>query len=182
MNNLTINLQKYADFLSHPSEEALSMIYDQSGLLVWIDWRECEEDLIHYFNTLLPEADRIVCETKDIDKPRGIDIILKSDEKEMIIPFADDVTDRDSAIRAMQEIINPKYQIRWFMESLGGDTLAFALLATEQWEELEQQFSKSTVDYYFQLITSDSVMFEMSVNEMFELMDARAEQAPNTVR
>lgn len=165
------NQQKIAEFLNNLT---LEEIYDQSDLLIWIDWREAEEDLIDYFNEQLPEPDRIDCEIVEIDKPRGVDIVLSSQEKKMTIPFADDVTDRDSAIRAMQEMLSPQYQIRWFMESLGNDTLAFALLPTVQWEELVQQFGKHKVDYYFKPVTNTSVMFDMGIDEVDALMNLRA--------
>jgi len=165
------NQQKIAEFLNNLT---LEEIYDQSDLLIWIDWREAEEDLIDYFNEQLPEPDRIDCEIVEIDKLRGVDIVLSSQEKKMTIPFADDVTDRDSAIRAMQEMLSPQYQIRWFMESLGNDTLAFALLPTVQWEELVQQFGKHKVDHYFKPVTNTSVMFDMGIDEVDALMNLRA--------
>lgn len=141
--------QEIATFLHEPTEEALDKLWEEDELLVWIDWREYEEDLIDYFNDHLSETTKIVCEVKEIDKPRGVDIVLTSKEKSMTIPFADDKTDRDSAIRAMQEMIAPHHQIRWFMESLGGDTLAFVLLSAEQWDELEQQFGKKKYSFIF---------------------------------
>ncbi|AVK86915.1 glutathione reductase [Lysinibacillus sp. B2A1] len=144
-----------------------------------MDWREAEEDLIDYFNEQLPVSDQINCEIIEIDKPRGVDIVLSSQENSMTIPFADDVTDRDSAIRAMQEMLSPQYQIRWFMESLGNDTLAFALLPVVQWKELEQQFDKRKVDYYFQPVTNTSVMFEMGIDEVDLLMKSRATELLN---
>lgn len=165
------NQQKIAEFLNNLT---LEEIYDQSNLLIWIDWREAEEDLIDYFNEQLPEPDRIDCEIVEIDKPRGVDIILSSQEKKMTIPFSDDVTDRDSAIRAMQEMLSPQYQIRWFMESLGNDTLAFALLPAVQWKELVQQFGKHKVDHYFKPVTNTSVMFDMGIDEVDALMNLRA--------
>ncbi len=72
------NQQKIAEFLNNLT---LEEIYDQSDLLIWIDWREAEEDLIDYFNEQLPEPDRIDCEIVEIDKPRGVDIVLSSQEK-----------------------------------------------------------------------------------------------------
>lgn len=170
------NQQKIADFLTNLT---LEKIYNQNGLLIWIDWREAEEDLIDYFNEQLSVSDQINCEIIEIDKPRGVDIVLSSQENSMTIPFADDVTDRDSAIRAMQEMLSPQYQIRWFMESLGNDTLAFALLPVVQWKELEQQFDKRKVDYYFQPVTNTSVMFEMGIDEVDLLMKSRATELLN---
>ncbi|WP_052344376.1 hypothetical protein [Bacillus ndiopicus] len=170
------NQEKIADFLNNLTLEEIA---NQSDLLIWIDWREAEEDLIGYFNDQLPVSNRIACEVIEIDKPRGVDIILSSQEKTITIPFADDVTDRDSAIRAMQGMLSPQYQIRWFMETLGDDTLAFALLPTIQWEELELQFGKRKVDYYFQPITNTSTMFEMGMDAVVTLLKSREEELPN---
>ncbi|MBB6019072.1 hypothetical protein HNR77_000129 [Paenibacillus sp. JGP012] len=99
--------------------------------------------------------------------------MLSSHDHKLTIPFADDRTDRDSAIRAMQEMIGPRYQIRWFMESLGNDTLAFLLLSTEQWAELEKQFGKEKLEFHFQPITSESVMFSLDMDEVFGLIETR---------
>lgn len=168
--------QKIAHFLTH---QVVEDIYDEENVLIWIDWREAEEDLIDYFNEQLPMSDRIDCEIIEIDKPRGVDITLSLKEKKLTIPFADDVTDRDSAIRAMQEMIAPHYQIRWFIESLGGDTLAFVLLPTAQWNELERQFGERKVHYYFHVIAKDSTMFQMDFDEVSALLEAREKELPN---
>ncbi|RPK30001.1 hypothetical protein [Paenibacillus xylanexedens] len=99
--------------------------------------------------------------------------MLSSDERTLTIPFADDRTDRDSAVRAMKEIIAPQYQIRWFMESLGSDTLAFLLLSTEQWTELEKQFGKEKLEFHFQPITCESMMFSLDVDDVFKIIETR---------
>ncbi|MEK5231292.1 hypothetical protein MHB42_05905 [Lysinibacillus sp. FSL K6-0232] len=170
------NQQQVAQFLKHAIVED---IYEQFNVLVWIDWREAEEDVIAYFNEQLPITDQIACKIAEIDKPRGVDIVLTSQEKMMTIPFADDRTDRDSAIRAMQDMLSPRYQIRWFMESLGDDTLAFVLLPARQWKELEQQFGKRKVDYYFQPVTNSSVMFELDIDEVMAYIQQRDTERPN---
>jgi len=75
----------------------------------------------------------------------------------------------------MQEMIAPHYEIRWFMASLGSDTLAFLLLSTEQWAELERQFGKEKLEFHFQPITSDSVMFSLDMDDVFTLIKERQE-------
>jgi len=167
--------QAISHVLQNPADEAVvEQFFDNEEVLIWVDWREYEEDLISYFNQHLPEADQIHCEMINIDKPRGIDIVLSSTERKMTIPFAEEVTDRDSAIRAMQAMIAPAYQIRWYMESLGNDTLAFVLMQTEQWLEQEEQFGKEKVQFYFQPVTSESVMFSLDADDVFGQVEARA--------
>ena len=103
-----------------------------SRAITWIDWREYDEDIIGYFNGLLAHEDIIELETKEIDLGRGIDLILKKDNKVLTIPYEDDETDRDITIKTLDEFISPKYQIRLFSESLGDDTLAFTVLNSKK--------------------------------------------------
>ena len=69
-----------------------------SRAITWIDWREYDEDIISYFNGLLPQEDIVDVEIKEIKLDRGIDIILKKDNKTLTIPYEDDKTDRDITI------------------------------------------------------------------------------------
>ncbi|KAA8784354.1 glutathione reductase [Paenibacillus amylolyticus] len=166
-------LQPIIHVLQHSSDEDVIEQFFEYESLIWIDWREDEGDVIHYFNDQLPEPHQIQCKIIQIDKPRGVDIVLSSDERTLTIPFADDRTDRDSAVRAMEEMIAPQYQIRWFMESLGSDTLAFLLLSTEQWGELENQFGKEKLEFHFQPVTSESAMFSLDMDDVFTLVETR---------
>ena len=59
------------------------------------------------------------------------------------------------------------------MGSLGSDTLAFCIYPSAQWKQLEKEFGTEKVTYYFALINSDSVMFEMDMDEIFSLLKQR---------
>ena len=93
----------------------------------------------------------------------------------MAIPYAEDDTDRDTTLKSIQGYVSPKYQVRWYMDSLGSDTLAFCIGLTSQWEQLEQEFGSEKVAYYFVPIRADSTMFEMDMDEIFELLEQRGE-------
>lgn len=172
-------LQPIIHVLQHSSDEDIMEQFFDYEALIWIDWREDEGDIIQYFNDQLPESDRIKCDIIEIDKPRDIDIVLSSGDRKLTIPFADDQTDRDSAIRCMQEMIAPRYQIRWFMGSLGSDTLAFLLLSAEQWVELEKQFGKEKLEFHFQPITNESAMFSLDMDDVFTLIETRQKVYPS---
>ena len=91
------------------------------------------------------------------------------------IPYADDRTDRDTTLKSIQEHVSPKYQIRWYMGSLGSDTLAFCIGPSSQWEQLEQRFGAEQVAYYFAPIQANSAMFEMDMDDVFDLLEQRGE-------
>ena len=107
------------------------------------------------------------------EKERGIDIFLKKDGVSRAVPYGDDCTDRDTTLKSIQEYVSPKYQIRWYMESLGSDTLAFCIGLTSQWEQLEQEFGAENVAFYFSPVRADSAMFEMDMDEVFERLEQR---------
>ena len=111
----------------------------------------------------------------EIEKERDVDIILEKDGISTAIPYAEDYTDRDTTLKSVQEYVSPKYQIRWFMGSLGSDTLAFCVFPSSQWEQLEEEFGAEKVTYHFAPIKEDSVMFEMDMDEVFDLLEQRGE-------
>ena len=85
----------------------------------------------------------------------------------------DDCMDRDTTLKSVQEYLLPDYQIRWYMGSLGGDTLAFCILTASQWNELEREFGAEKVAYYFAPVRPDSRMFDLDADEVFDWLEQR---------
>ena len=144
-----------------------------SRAITWIDWREYDEDIIGYFNGLLPQEDIVDVEIKEIKLGRGIDIILKKDNKTLAIPYEDDETDRDITIKTLDEFISPKYQIRLFSESLGDDTLAFTVLNSDEWKDLENEFGKEKLEFFFTPVSQFKGIFNMSMKEVMKICTER---------
>ena len=144
-----------------------------SRAITWIDWREYDEDIISYFNGLLPQGDIVDVETKEIKLGRGIDIILKKDNKTLTIPYEEDETDRDITIKTLDEFISPKYQIRLFSESLGDDTLAFTVLNSDEWKDLENEFGKEKLEFFFTPVSQFKGIFNMSMKEVMKIYTER---------
>ena len=144
-----------------------------SRAITWIDWREYDEDIISYFNGLLPKEDIVDVEIKEIKLGRGIDIILKKDNKTLAIPYEDDATDRDITIKTLNDFISPKYQVRVFMESIGDDTLAFTVLNSDEWKELENEFGKEKLEFFFTPVSQFKGIFNMSMKEVKKIYTER---------
>lgn len=166
-------MEKVKKFLLAPNENKDE--FWESDSLIWVDWRDFDDSIIKYFNNKLSDEDKIQFECVDIEKERGVDIVLHKNGVSVAIPYADDCTDRDTTLKSIQEYVSPKYQVRWYMGSLGSDTLAFCIGLTTQWEQLEQEFGAEKVAYYFAPILADSRMFEMDVDEVFDLLEERGE-------
>ena len=159
------------DFLAAPIREG--EVFDVSDALIWVDWGDEDEGILSYLNDVLPEGAQIDYECVDSEEERGFDILLKKDGEVHAIPYAADAADRDTTLKAAQEYLAPAYAIRWYMGSLGSDTLAFVVLSAPQWETLEREFGAEQVAYYFAPIDADSQMFEMDVDAVFDLLEQR---------
>ena len=130
----------------------LNDLFD-SEAIIWIDWREDDEDVVNYFNDMMDEP--IDIQTVSNGKPYG-------DEK-----------DRDVTIKYFNEFVKPDYEVRWFTESLGNDTLGFTVLSGAEWAKLNDEFGADTVRYYFEPIKLESNMFNLDMDEVFALLALR---------
>ena len=155
------------DFFSHDMD--LVDLFD-SEAIIWIDWREDDEDVVNYFNDMMDEP--IDIQTVSNGKPYGDDIVLQKGDKELLIPYGDE-KDRDVMIKYFNEFVKPDYEVRWFVESLGNDTLGFTVLSGAEWAKLNDEFGADTVRYYFEPINLESNMFNLDMDEVFALLALR---------
>ena len=147
----------------------LNDLFD-SEAIIWIDWREYDEDVVNYFNDMMDEP--IDIQIVSNGKPYGDDIVLKNGNKELQIPYGDE-QDRDVTIKYFNDFVKPDYEVRWFAESLGNDTLGFTVLSGAEWAKLNDEFGADTVRYYFEPIDLKSNMFNLDMDEVSELLELR---------
>ena len=155
------------DFFSHDMD--LVDLFD-SEAIIWIDWREDDEDVVNYFNDMMDEP--IDIQTVSNGKSYGDDIVLQKGDKELLIPYGDE-KDRDVTIKYFNDFVQPDYEVRWFTESLGNDTLGFTVLSGAEWAKLNDEFGADTVRYYFEPINLESNMFNLDMDEVFALLALR---------
>ena len=155
------------DFFSHDMD--LVDLFD-SEAIIWIDWREYDEDVVNYFNDMMDEP--IDIQTVSNGKPYGDDIVLKKGDKELQIPYGDE-QDRDVTIKYFNDFVQPDYEVRWFAESLGNDTLGFTVLSGAEWAKLNDEFGEDVIRYYFEPIDFESDMFNLGMDEVFALLALR---------
>ena len=163
------------EFLKNEDRESFDNFWENSQKLVWIDWREYDEDIINYIEGVI-QSGELSGKSKDADNEMGFDIFIEWKGNEYKISYPDkEGSDRDTTIKTLNKIIQPEYEIRLFMESLGNDTLAFVPLLKSEWEELEKEVGEEKVNYYFSKIDDESKMFDLDMDELFEILDKRKE-------
>ena len=147
----------------------LTDLFD-SEAIIWIDWREYDEDVVNYFNDMMDEP--IDIKTVSNGKAYGDDIVLQKGDKELQIPYVDE-QDRDVTIKYFNDFVKPDYEVRWFAESLGNDTLGFTVLSGTEWAKLNDEFGADVVRYYFEPIDLESNMFNLDIDEVSALLELR---------
>lgn len=163
------------EFLKNEDRESFDNFWENSQKLVWIDWREYDEDIINYIEGVI-QSGELSGKSKDADNEMGFDIFIEWKGNEYKISYPNkEGSDRDTTIKTLNKIIQPEYEIRLFMESLGNDTLAFVSLLKSECEELEKEFGEEKINYYFSKIDDDSKMFDLDMDELFKILDKRKE-------
>jgi len=132
--------------------------------------QERDDGMVNYFNDMMDEP--IDIQIVSNGKPYGDDIVLKNGNKELQIPYGDE-QDRDVTIKYFNDFVRPDYEVRWFAESLGNDTLGFTVLSGAEWAKLNDEFGADTVRYYFEPIDLESNMFNLDMDEVSALLELR---------
>lgn len=156
------------EYLRDPEATAYEM-WDADEVF-WVDWREYDEDIISYVNQKIDEP--VEVEFIDNSKEYGDDIVLVRKGERMQMPYGE-VMERDITIRSLNRFLKGDYAIRWFMESLGNDTLGFVVLNEQEWKDLEEEFGEVFVDHYLSHITEETRMFDLELYELMDYQDLR---------
>jgi len=166
-------------FLADNPIENIETFFDSENIF-WVDWREYDEDIMSYVNDELSEEDQIEWKTIPSEKEGALDtVILKNDEKEAVIPYDEDAWDRDTTLKSIGKFIDDKYKLCWFKPSLGGDTLGFVVIENEDWEKLIAEFGEEKLKFYFSPVTEENAMFNLSMDQVFLLIESREKNNPN---
>ena len=102
---------------------------------VAIDWREEEEAIVEYFAEKLADNDKLEAVWK------GDELWVVYNGKEHKLPLTISPKDRSVALSSLAVVLQPKYELRFLLQSAGGDTLSFLLLRRDEWGELARSHS-----------------------------------------
>jgi len=96
-----------------------------------VDWREDDADIVAYCAQAL-ELQTLTAEWRDED------LLITFEGREVKVPLQIDVADRHITVCTLNDVLSPKYEIRFLVFSHGSDTLGFAALGVADWQELEK--------------------------------------------
>ena len=146
------------NYIKDPSNndfyDTFSNRYD---IIMVVDWREMDEDIISYCEKII-NTKSLSVELDDCDNKQGFTLTIYYKDKSLIVPCQGDGADRDTTLLALNEILQPDYEIRFCVESNGSDTLVFMPLPKLLWQQLEDKYPDQ-VAKLFEKLTSSSEFF-----------------------
>jgi hypothetical protein len=152
-------------FLKAYMDEKEDYFYDrlpEADLLLWVDWRDDDGDIVKECERLLRTGDlsaKVIYPNPAVQDGSAaeINIFCKGEHRKTIYPGA--AADRDTTLFALNEALQPDYEIRFCLDSFWSDTLAFAPLSDSQWAELESEFGAEKVGKRFSKMRKDRKLF-----------------------
>jgi hypothetical protein len=130
-----------------------------------VDWREDDADIIKYCAECLGLASL----TADWE---GEELFITFEGRKVRVPLKMDVADRHITVCTLNDLLNPKYEVRFLVFSHGSDTLGFAALSVADWQLLEKANSAVVAENFIDPRRLPNLMTELTEEKLPP--DARA--------
>lgn len=134
-----------------------------------VDWRGDDADIVADCAAAL-ELDSLTAEW------RGEELFISFDGKEVRVPLLMDVADRHITICTLNDVLGPKYEVRFLVFSHGSDTLGFAALSVADWRELERANSVAVAENFIDPRQLPNLMTELTDHNLPANARARYER------
>ena len=105
--------------------------------VLWVDHGEDDEDIPKMCERMLKTGD-LDAWWADNDAP---DLIICFRGVEHRVVYPNNYADRDTSIIALNNVLQPEYELRYCTASAGSDTAALLPLTSEEWHTLEGRFA-----------------------------------------
>jgi hypothetical protein len=162
--------------LSAPGEISAQALLDDESAVFWVDWREDDADIVRYCEKVLKTGELSVEETEIEDDP-GIDLHISFRGSRAKVPLTCGVADRHITIHALNNMLNPAYEVRVCVDSHPSDSLALLPLKTDEWKALEARYGNE-VRWRFAVIQERPNLF----TEAWGVTDQEDGSGPRIVR
>jgi hypothetical protein len=115
-------------------EAAFERIYyeDKCQHLFSVDWKQGDDEIVQFCADCL-DLPSLSGEWRD----GQLFILLAGHERR--VPLVEDIEDRHITICTLNDMLSPKFEIRYIVASGGSDTAGFAALSCADWQLLESE-------------------------------------------
>lgn len=133
--------------LRDDTRQAAEEMFDDRKAVFLVDWREEDDAIVGYAEDLLQTGD-LSAELVGVDDDPGFELYISRKGKREKVPLVAGKEDRHITLNALNELLQPEYEIRVCVDSRGSDTLAFLPLPAADWTALEARFGKKVAAHF----------------------------------
>ena len=154
-----MNTEPIRRLIEAPSGTTVSALLQDEATVFWVDWREEDDAIAEYCESIL-QTGSLSAELNDAEPGEDYDIYVLYGGKRLKAPLNHDGGDRHVMIRAINEILAPDYEIRFCLDSMGSDTLAFLPLLSSEWSDLERDYPRAIGRHFHKMTAEPNVFTE----------------------
>jgi hypothetical protein len=149
--------------LELPTEETIRALLDDPSTVFWVDWKEYDDAIADACDEILGTG-RLSGELVEVNTDKGYEIYIRYGNRQVRVPLTYSGADRHITLCALNEALAPDYEVRFCIDSDGGDTLAFLPLPVAQWTEFERQYGDAVGKRFYRItarpnLFTDSLQF-----------------------
>lgn len=148
-----MNLTAIERHLQSTNVDDRASLLDDDRAVFWVDWRSDDAEIVAACEAVL-ESGRLTCEVGDDDE-----LTITFGDRRLPVPLTRSVQDRHRTLVTLGRVLAPDHEIRLVAASDGSDTLAFAVLASRDWQHLVDRFGREKVDDAFSPLRDDHDAF-----------------------
>jgi hypothetical protein len=153
---MTSALDSVRTALQGDTDESLWKLVQNDEASFWVDWKECDDDIVRYCESVL-RTGHLRAEWTDAGE-----MFISFRSTRVRVPLLKDAADRHITIHTLNQLLAPDYEIRYVCVSDGADSAAFVPLRSAEWKQLEEEFPQQ-VAYRFLPIQESPNLFTEEV-------------------
>jgi len=154
-----MNLKAIERFFSSPTEANLETLLNSQDTVFWVDWREEDDAIVEYCEDIL-QTNQLAAELKDTEDAPGFQLSIVYKGKKCVVPLVVGLADRHITLYSLNKAISADFEIRFCVDSAGGDTLAFLPLPNALWCELEEKFGDIVAEHFSKIEAQPNLFTE----------------------
>lgn len=145
-----MDIGKVVAVLETHSKTAIAALLDDDATVFWIDWRQ-EDETIPESCELVLQTGFLTGELVKVESEQGYEVYVRYRDKRVMVPLSYSGSDRHITLCALNRALDPVFEVRFCIDSNGGDTLAFLPLACAQWAAFEQRYGEAVGKRFYRL-------------------------------
>ena len=123
------------DFYDNLINKDASAIFDDTDNILWVDWRESEDEIVSSLSAMLRLEDLTVTHQDD-ENEHGYKVVITYDGNSVSVNPAGGLDMRHATLNAVDSLVSPDFEVRYATDSEGGDSIGIAAEHTNDWKTL----------------------------------------------